>query len=38
MIATMVRTGSGTGKRVIGPAAAEKLLRILTATDPDTPV
>ena len=38
MIATLVRSGSGTGRRVVGPAAADKLLRILTATDPDTPV
>ena len=38
MIAMLVRSGSGTGRRVVGPAAADKLLRILTATDPDTPV
>ena len=38
MIATLVRSGSGTGRRVVGPAAADKLLRILTATDPDMPI
>ena len=38
MIATLVRAGSGTGRRVVGPAAADKLLHILTTTDPNAPV